>query len=473
MNPDIDLLIIGAGPAGICAALSAIRYNLNVVLVDQNHNAGGQVFRPLPAEFSNPSPPDQGSLLRQQLADSSVRCYFEHTIWNISSDLRVDAVGSQGPVHWQCKAILVATGTTERVVPFPGWTLPGVFGLAAATIMLKSQRMLPGTETLLAGCGPLLSAVATGVLDGGGKLAGIVDSASRWDWIKTSPKLMSRPDLSWQGAKWLHQIYQSGTPFYSRHVIEKIEIAESARLKVTLAPINAEKRLLDNPRHFIYTDSVVVGNGLTPSTDITRLLRAKHHFDRQLGGWVVTTDSECRTSVSGIYAAGDGCGVSGAAAAMKQGELAGLSVAHDQNRLDEHSYKRQETKIKNEWLKASRFGRAMGGLMALPKGLVMNIPATTIVCRCEDVTRADIEAAIKEGATSMDQIKAWTRCGMGPCQGRTCSEIAAELAAEKLTCTREMLGYFTGRAPLRPVSLEQLTGEYSYADIPLPKAAPL
>ena len=110
--------------------------------------------------------------------------------------------------------------------------------------------------------------------------------------------------------------------------------------------------------------------------------------------------------------------------------------------------------------------------MALREGAVQAIAPETVVCRCEDVTRAEIDAAAREGATHMNQLKAWTRCGMGPCQGRTCGDVAGALLAAHAG-SREAVGCFTGRAPLRPVSLAELAGDYTYADIPIPKAAPL
>lgn len=475
MENDVDLVVLGGGPAGVHAAITAAAHGLRVALVDQNHAAGGQVMRPMPDTFSMPAglaATREGDALRLDLARSPVRTFFSHTVWNVSSALRVDAVGPGGPVHWQCRALVVASGTTERVVPFPGWTLPNVMGLAAATILLKSQKMLPGKNTLIAGCGPLLAAVAAGIVEGGGRIAALVDAAPRSAWIKTSPAMASRPDLMWQGVKWLAQIKSSGAPMYSGHAIEKVETAEEG-LRVVLAPVDGERRIAAGERRVVHADTVVVGNGLVPGTDVTRMLRARHAFDRKLGGWVVETDANCRTSFAGLYAAGDGCGISGAAAAAQHGVLAGLSVARDLGRLDGAAFEHAALPVRRRLGKAARFGRAMGSLMALPRGQVETIAPDAVVCRCEDVTRAEIDAAVSEGARDMNQLKAWTRCGMGPCQGRTCGDVAAELAALRAGCDRERIGYFTGRAPLRPVSLEQLTGDYGYADIPIPKAAPL
>jgi thioredoxin reductase/bacterioferritin-associated ferredoxin len=477
-NIKVDVLVLGAGPAGINAAVAAARHGLTVVLVDQNHAAGGQVFRPIPAQFQlnathQPSPELKlGDEQRQKLKQSNVQVYASHTVWNVSPGFRVDAVGPDGPVHWDCQAVIAAGGTTERVVPFPGWTLPGVIGLAAATIMLKSQNMVPGNNTLVAGCGPLLAAVAAGIIKGGGTVAGVIDASSKSAWLKSTPKLLSRPDLMMQGVKWLTLVRKTGAPLLSSYAIEKVE-QDGALLRATIAPVDAQRRFIhDAPRKTLMADTIVVGNGLVPGTDVTRALRATHTFINELGGWVPLIDDYCRTSVASLYAAGDGCGISGAAAAIHHGELAGLTVARDLGKLDEQAFKPLADQVRRQLSKAQTFGQAMGALMALPPLQVETIAPDTIVCRCEDITRQEIDDAVSQGAADMNQVKAWTRCGMGPCQGRTCGDVAASLVALKLG-GREQAGYFTGRAPMRPVSLEQLTGDYEYTDIALPKAAPL
>lgn len=478
MANEVDLVVLGAGPAGINAAVAASEQGLSVVLVDQNHGAGGQVFRPVPDQFRRkagrvPSPELQlGDEQRKKLQQSKVKTYFNHTVWGVGSGFRVDAVGPDGPVHWNCRALIAAGGTTERVVPFPGWTLPRVIGLAAATIMLKSQNMLPGKNTLVAGCGPLLAAVGAGIIKGGGTVAALVDSSPKSAWLKATPALLSRPDLMWQGVKWLKQIKASGTPVMSAQAIEKVE-QEGDLLRVTILAVDAQRRLIaDSSKKTLFVDTIVVGNGLVPGTDITRLLRAQHEYVNELGGWVATTDDYCRTSIANLYAAGDGCGISGAAAAIHHGELAGLTAARDLGRLDQSGFSALADVVQRRLAKAKGFGRAMGALMAMPIQQAETISSETIVCRCEDVSRQEIDAAVAGGARDMNQVKAWTRCGMGPCQGRTCGDVAASLVALQVG-SREAAGYFTGRAPLRPVSLEQLTGDYEYSDIPLPKAAPL
>lgn len=214
-----DLIILGAGPAGISAALTAAQHQLSVALFDENPAAGGQVYRAPAIKNSLPRQGEAvtGDNLRQQLADSNVSLFMGHQVWSVTGDFRVDALGPSGPVHFTSRLLLVASGTTERVVPFEGWTLPGVIGLAAATLLLKSQQTLPGKTTLVAGCGPLLAAVAGGTLKAGGEVLAIADIAGKQDWARTLPAMLRRPDILKQSAGYGLPVLRARTPIYSSY----------------------------------------------------------------------------------------------------------------------------------------------------------------------------------------------------------------------------------------------------------------
>ncbi len=470
-----EVIVIGGGPAGLMAAVAAARHGATVALLDENPAGGGQVYRASPPGFAHDgaASPEQveGARLRALLAASTAVTMFAHKAWSVGPGFRVDAVGPLGPVALTTSKLIVATGTSERVIPFPGWTLPGVIGLAAATIMLKSQRMLPGRSTIVAGCGPLLVAVAAGIIKGGGRVVAVVDTAGPAEWLARVPALLSRPDLLVRGARWLASIRSAGVPMLSRHALREVR-DDGDGLAVTVGPVRADGAQDKGAERTLHADCVTVGHGLTPASDVARALRARHHYDAALGGWVAVTDEFGRTSVPGLYVVGDGAGIAGAAAAEHHGEVAGMAALRDLGRLPAADFARASAAARGRHAKARRFGVAMAGLMAIRPGQVAAIPHETIVCRCEDVTRGEIERAIDEGACEVNQVKAWTRCGMGPCQGRTCADIVGELVALRVG-GREAAGYFTGRLPLRPVSLEVVTGDYVYADIPIPKAAPL
>jgi bacterioferritin-associated ferredoxin len=254
--------------------------------------------------------------------------------------------------------------------------------------------------------------------------------------------------------------------------VRRVEPAADGSLAVAIGPVDASGRPAGGPERRFEVDAVAVGNGLTASSDVTRLLRASHRFEADRGGWIPAVDADFRTSIGGLFAVGDGAGLAGAAAASVDGGLAGLAAARDLGALSPEMHARRAAPLRRASERARRFGGAMARLMALRPGQAGAIPADTIVCRCEDVTRAEIDAAIGEGATSVNQLKAWTRCGMGPCQGRICGDVVAALVAGDAG-RREAAGFFTGRTPFRPLPLDRLVGTIDYADLKLPPPAPL
>ena len=228
MTPDspvqrVDVAVLGAGPAGSGAAIAAAAAGLSVLLIDEAPAAGGQIYRRTPDTLA-PARPDAGRTdpdaragdgLRRELDGSGVRTAFGWRVWSAIPDergFRLDAVGADAPHAVEAKALLIATGAIERVLPFPGWTTPGVFGLAAATTMLKSQRISPGKHVVVAGAGPLLAAVAAGVLKAGAEVAAVVDLNRPAHWLAAAPGLALRPRLAAQGAGWVLRLLQARVP---------------------------------------------------------------------------------------------------------------------------------------------------------------------------------------------------------------------------------------------------------------------
>lgn len=473
-----DIAVLGAGPAGVGAAVTAARTGARVLVVDEAPQTGGQVYRALPDGITlapEARSPDEreGARQRAELAASGARLVTDHRVWLLTEGFGIAALGPQGPVEWRADRLILATGTYERVVPFPGWTLPGVLGLAAATILMKSQRMVPGRRVVVAGCGPLLAAVAAGLGKMGAEVAAIADLAGPSDWLRALPKMRGRPDLVWRGAGWVAGIAARRVPYLPRHHVVQAERAADGALRVTLARLGRD----GTPgarRRVVEADALVVGHGLVPGTEATRLLRAAHVWRPERGGWVAGRGADFQTSVPGLYLVGDGGGISGAAAAWHQGRVAGLAAARAAGIGDAARLEAEMARETRALSAAEGFGAAMGAMMAPRPALYGAIPLETPVCRCEDVTRAEIEAAVDAGAAEVNQVKQWTRCGMGPCQGRMCGEAVAEIVAQRRGgAGREAAGLWTGRAPLRPVALADLAGDFDYADIPIPAPAPL
>jgi NADPH-dependent 2,4-dienoyl-CoA reductase/sulfur reductase-like enzyme len=473
----VDLAVLGAGPAGGNAALAVAARGLAVALIEEQAAPGGQVWR-APAEGLVCAPDTDaiaGAALRHALASAPLQVLTGARTWligRVEDGLwRLDLVRAGKAETVLARGLMLATGAHERIVPFPGWTMPGVIGLAAATILLKAQAIMPGRRVVVAGAGPLLAVVAATIIKGGGEVAAVVDLASRLEWLATLPRLAVRPDLALRGAAWVSRILRAGVPVLSRHAVVAAE-GEERLAAVTIAPVEADGTPRAEGRRRIEADALAIGHGLVPDTAATRLLRAAHRYDPACGGWHAVRDATLASDVPGLWLAGEVGGIGGVAVAELQGRLAGEAAAHALGATDAAAFAKARDTLQAKLTRAARAGAAMAWMMRPRDGLLAAIPPGTVVCRCEDVTRAELEAAMDEGAVEVNQLKQWTRCGMGPCQGRMCGEAAAGLLAARVG-SREAAGMWTGRAPLRPVPMDALLGDFDYADIPIPKPAPI
>ena len=464
-----DVAVLGGGPAGMAAATEAARGGARVLLLEEAAAPGGQVYRAPPAGFAMKPDRDRqaGDALRAALGSSGADIRTGCRVWGLgggplvpegqsNAPFSLSALGADGvPFTVEARALILACGTHERIIPFPGWTLPGVIGLAAATILLKAQGMLPGQRVVVAGAGPLLYAVAAKVLAGGGCVAAVVDAARPGEWLRALPALTARPDLLAQGVAWRAKLLAARVP-----VLAGAQVTTAEGDKV-LAQVRVGARVIE-------ADALCIGHGLVPATEASRTYRARHAHRPEDGGWVPVLDAAQRTSVPFLYAAGDGAGLRGAAAAPATGRLAARTALHDLGFKLPHAVEGDAALAR-----ARRAGAAMARMMALRPAMLAAIPAETIICRCEGVTRSAIEQAAAAGAGTINQLKHFTRCGMGPCQGRMCGEAASALLAAARGVGVAELGFATGRIPLRPVPMASILGDFDYADIPVPAPAPI
>jgi thioredoxin reductase/bacterioferritin-associated ferredoxin len=459
-----DLIVIGAGPAGTEAALTAQSRGLDVIIIDEAVDAGGQIYRAGPA-----SRVPEGERLRETIRNSRVRAAYEHRVWTAlktESSFEVASAGPNGSAVFSSKALIVCSGAIERFYPRPGWTLPGVIGLGAATIMLKAQGILPGQRVLVSGPGPLAPLVAHLVQEHGGNVVALVDPNPRSLWLKSLTVMASRPDLLAQGAKWVGQLLAKRVPVLPHWDIESFHGTNSVEAVTVRANLNPQQR-----RKFA-VDAVCFGSGLYPATEFYKLLGARIDYAAERGGWIPVLDEHQRTSVLNLYAAGDGAELLGVTAAPLTGRIAGLTAAFDLKKIDTTEYQQEYVAAQAQLKRAARFGRAVARMMQPRASAMRDVPEQTIVCRCEDVTLAALRSAITAGAQEINALKAATRCGMGPCGGRMCGEAAAAVM-ECAGIRRENIGCWTARPPLRPVGIDVLTGAFEYSDIPIREPAPL
>ncbi len=473
-----DLAIVGAGPAGAEAALQAGRLGLRTLVIDEQAQAGGQVWRSKgPAIRRAPATAESlcGDRLRGHLAHSKVNCLFGNRVWSIETSgggFGLSVTGPGGAKTISARALLLTTGAQERVVPVPGWTLPGVIGLGAATALMKEQMIVPGGRVVVAGSGPLMVFVAHEIMRYGGQVAAVVDLNPRSAWLAAVPAMAARPDLLMRGSLMVARMVARGVPLLTGHGIRRIEGVDGVE-RVAVGPVDRAWSPTGNESAVLDADSVCMGHGLTPAIEASRLLGAAHVFDEAEGGWRPVRDRWGRTSVAGLYVAGDGAGVQGAAAAQFRGRLSAVAIAREQGIISVVRATRMAIRLRAGLVPAARFGRAMVALTAPRSGLIDAVTPATVVCRCEGVTRHDLDVELDSGGVTANALKSGTRCGMGSCGGRFCADTAAMVTCRARGIDRADVGLATARPPLRPVQIGGITGDFDYDDLPIPAPSPL
>ncbi|MFD3894489.1 FAD-dependent oxidoreductase [Streptomyces cellulosae] len=430
-----DLVVIGAGPAGIAACLAASRRGVRVALADAAPGHGGQYFRrPAPGLDAEGAVPRHGrrtwTRLRGALAASTVDVRPEHHVWCVereSGGLTVHAL--LGPeqresVALHADAVLLATGGYETVLPFPGWTLPGVVTAGGAQAMLKGGLVTPGRTVVVAGTGPLLLPVATGLAAAGVRVAALVES--------THPARLPRHARALAGklpeaAGYAARLLRHRVPVLTRHTVVRAH-GEDRLTGVTVAALDAGGRVRPGTERLLPCDALAVGHGMLPHTDLAETLGCR------LDGHAVAVDAEQRTDVPGVWAAGEATGIGGAALALAEGHIAGRSIAA---RL------RGTAPDPDAWAPAARVrarGRtaaaALHALHTPPAHWGEGVPDDTVICRCEEVTAGAVREAVTLGAGDSRTVKLLTRAGMGWCQGRMCAPGVAAVTGCPPTPTR-------------------------------------
>ena len=445
-----DLVIIGCGPAGMAAACEARALNLSVILLDEQATIGGQIYRSIesaPAERLHVLGHDyaSGRSLASEFRNSGVRYLGGAVVWNVSSDGTVDYVASGRSEKVMGKHVLLASGAMERPFPISGWTLPGVMGAGAAQILLKGSGALPNGPVVLAGCGPLLYLLAWQYLRAGATIRALVDTTAVSDYLRAARHvagaLRGWRDLV-KGVKLLGALrFPAIRVFFgcSELSVEGERRVEGLSFKHRGRPVRVPASLL------------LLHQGVVPNTQLTWSIGSAHRWDRDQLCWQPVTDAWGRLGESPIYVAGDSRAIVGAQASAVQGRLAALAVGERLGVVTD--FARRAAPLERQ-LKRHASIRPFLDALYRPKN-ENRIPQAngTVVCRCEEVTAGQIRRCVELGCRGPNQTKAFSRCGMGPCQGRFCGLTVTEIIAQARGVEPCDVGYYRIRPPIKPVML--------------------
>ena len=446
--------VIGAGPAGMMAAMRLAEKKIDTTLFDEQPSAGGQIYRHV-ANLSQGEAQQFGddyaigaNLVQrfQSLASNpSLTPIHGATVWSVSEDRNV-AWSVDGKSFSQAfDAIILATGALERAMPLPGWTNPGVMTAGAAQILMKTAGYAPQNAVLI-GSGPLLYLVATQMLTMGKPPIALLETQSVMDYGRAALKLRPSPVvLSYmlKGLRMLRQLSQAGV---ARHkAVSDVKISSvNDKAMITFSQKGQE--------HQIEAETVLLHAGVQPNIQLSQSLGLAHQWNGDNQCWEPEIDAMGRTSKAHIYIAGDGGGILGADAAKRSGQLAAMAVMAD---LDVPV---DAAEIAHAIADHRRYRSIRGFLDTLyaPKPWFQLPHDDTIICRCEEVTAGTVRGAVHLGCLGPNQLKAFSRCGMGNCQGRYCGHSVVNLIADVRDLTPEEVGYYRIRSPIKPVTLEEI-----------------
>jgi NADPH-dependent 2,4-dienoyl-CoA reductase/sulfur reductase-like enzyme len=455
---DWDLAIVGCGPAGMAAAIETTAAGLRTVVFDEQTAPGGQIYRGI--ESVAAERPDEMEILGEDyragadLVRSFRGCGAEYvaeaSVWEIDPDGILGVTQSSAARLVSAERILIAVGAMERPVPIPGWSLPGVMGAGAAQSLLKGSGIVPDVPTVLAGSGPLLYLVAWQLLEAGAPLDAVLQTTPRSNYIRAIPYLFgalrARDQLA-KGRRWLREMRGRGAEFVAQ--VSDLRAEGGNRLERIAFRAAGKTRSLP-------AELLLLHEGVVPNHQMAVSAGCAQTWDPVQHCWRTLTDDWGATSVDGIAVAGDCGGIGGTTIAEHEGRLAGLDAACRAGAIDAAARDRRGDPSRRTIARLGGLRRFLDVLYAPVPELLVPPDDATVVCRCEEVTAGELRQVVAYGCAGPNQAKAFTRAGMGPCQGRMCGLTTSAVIAAARGVGMEEVGHYTVRPPLKPLTVGQL-----------------
>lgn len=456
-----DLLIVGAGPAGLSAAVAAARAGAKVVVVDEEPRVGGRIGRSpsplLPVKpVSRPGPyGDSLHSLVQAFEQLPILHLPKTLVWGIFDDRVVTTDHPNHPLI-AAKHLLIANGAYETPVAFPGWTLPGATTVGGLQQLLKTQGLVPGGRVLLSGTGPFLYLAADQLASYGVRLVAVADLASRADWVRWGLRLARLPKLLREGLGYLWRLRRRRIPILYRHAAIRA-LGDQAVQSVVVAEVDHLGLPVAGSERSVAVDLLAFNAGFTPATDLTHMAGCEHVLDRRTHHWLPVVDDRQRTSRPGIHAAGDCTGIGYLPRNLVEGEIAGTDIAGQLGLLAAGEADQRLARLQRQHAASAWYSVLLAEIYAFQAGRVNWADNSTVVCRCEGVTREAVEESMAaQVSVELDAVKRLSRAGMGQCQGKLCFPTILGLLSRELSAERWKAQDFSARPPLKPISMQAL-----------------
>jgi len=466
---DVDVLVVGAGPAGLAAAAAASAQGAEVLVIDERSSFGGQYFKQPAKDFNvDESLIDRqfkaGRTLYTEALTAGARFLFGASVWGAfgREDIAVIAVERRLRVH--PRRLILAPGAYERPLTVPGWTLPGVITTGAAQTLLRAYSVTPGERVLLAGNGPLNLQVARELTRAGVKVVAVAELAPA-PGPRLLPDLLqmalASPELIAEGVGHVLALGISGVPRLHSTVLVRCDADESGDrvARATLASVGRDGKPLPGTERVFEIDAVCMGYGFAPQSELPRAVGCRYDFDDARGTLRVIRDAEGRSSEPEVFVIGDAGGLGGARLAQAQGTIAGSAAATDLGHPPNRPQQRAVGDARRNASTHERFQRALWNVYGAPALTCELADANTLICRCEEVARCTLEACVSGDVRNPGSIKRLTRAGMGSCQARYCGLSIAAMSAAAGSPIGSDADWFAPRTPFKPVRIDELAAE--------------
>jgi D-hydroxyproline dehydrogenase subunit alpha len=478
--PGFDIAVIGGGPAGLAAVQVAASAGASVVLIDDAVVLGGHYYKELPpsCEFRDPKRLSKKERefhrLKQLIAQCGATTLLGARVWGIFDGSGATFNGhsanpdtgfslyledaSEGSRALAARSLILAPGVYDRALPFPGWELPGVLTPGAVQNQLEKQGLLPGKRVLVAGSGPLQMVVAAALLRHGAEVVALLDTSGALDGMQNIPSalggLWSRVG---EGADSLSALVRHRVPVLFRHAVYRaIGTAESGVQAAVIGRVDAQGYPVPGTEKEFQVDTICCAYGFVPSIAMTLHLGLDHHYDENLSAFVPGFDEQMRTSLPGVYVAGDVTGVGGKPLAELQGQLAAYSALESLGKITNQQAAHYYSRLSPSMRREQRFARFLWNRYRLLPGLLELADDDTLFCFCEAVPVGALRSCLKDGGCDLFGVKLRTRLGMGNCQGRYCIPNAALFIAAHGGKPVVELDLPSIRPPIVPVRMKDI-----------------